>query len=117
MPRANVSDLLNSLPQLEAAHFRLPEAAALRPAPSTHAPRIALLYGSLRPRSFSRLLTEEAARLLQVQDDPPAPFFYLDEATRARAAELCAGVFPELFKLFAKKRGRFDVTVSIWSAR
>jgi arsenic resistance protein ArsH len=33
--------------------------------PSTHAPRIALLYGSLRPRSFSRLLTEEAARLLQ----------------------------------------------------
>jgi len=65
MTRANVSDLLNSLPQLEAAHFRLPDAAALRPAPSTHAPRIALLYGSLRPRSFSRLLTEEAARLLQ----------------------------------------------------
>ena len=44
----------------------MPDAAALRPAaPSTHAPRIALLYGSLRPRSFSRLLTEEAARLLQ----------------------------------------------------
>ena len=33
----------------------------------------------------------EAARLLQVQDDPPAPFLYLDEATRARAARLCAG--------------------------
>jgi arsenical resistance protein ArsH len=65
MTRANVSDLLTPLPQLEAAHFRLPDAAALRPAPSTHAPRIALLYGSLRPRSFSRLLTEEAARLLQ----------------------------------------------------
>jgi len=60
-----VSGLLSSLPQLEAAHFRLPDAAALRPAPTTHAPRIALLYGSLRPRSFSRLLTEEAARLLQ----------------------------------------------------
>ena len=60
-----MSDLLSSLPHLEAAHFRLPDAAALRPAPSTHAPRIALLYGSLRPRSFSRLLTEEAARLLQ----------------------------------------------------
>ena len=65
MTKANVSDLLSTLPQLEAAHFRLPDAAALRPAPSTHAPRIALLYGSLRPRSFSRLLTEEAARLLQ----------------------------------------------------
>jgi arsenical resistance protein ArsH len=30
----------------------------------THPPRIVLLYGSLRERSFSRLLTEEAARLL-----------------------------------------------------
>ena len=66
MRRANVSDLATTLPQLDAAHFRLPNAAALRPAaPSSHAPRIALLYGSLRPRSFSRLLTEEAARLLQ----------------------------------------------------
>jgi arsenical resistance protein ArsH len=34
-------------------------------APGTHAPRILLLYGSLRARSFSRLATEEAARLLQ----------------------------------------------------
>ena len=29
-----------------------------------HAPRILLLYGSLRERSFSRLMTEEAARVL-----------------------------------------------------
>ena len=66
MTKATVSDLQTTLPQLDAAHFRLPDAAALHPAtPSTHAPRIALLYGSLRPRSFSRLLTEEAARLLQ----------------------------------------------------
>lgn len=34
-------------------------------APSTHPPRILLLYGSLRERSFSRLLVEEAARILQ----------------------------------------------------
>ena len=33
--------------------------------PSTHKPRILLLYGSTRERSFSRLLTEEAARLLE----------------------------------------------------
>ena len=32
---------------------------------SNHAPRFLLLYGSLRERSFSRLLTEEAARLLE----------------------------------------------------
>ena len=30
----------------------------------THSPRILLLYGSLRDRSFSRLMTEEAARVL-----------------------------------------------------
>lgn len=34
-------------------------------APSTHPPKILLLYGSLRERSYSRLLTLEAARLLQ----------------------------------------------------
>ncbi|MEL7253874.1 MAG: arsenical resistance protein ArsH [Pseudomonadota bacterium] len=32
--------------------------------PSTHPPRILLLYGSLRDRSYSRLLSEEAARIL-----------------------------------------------------
>lgn len=35
-----------------------------KPAP-LHKPRILLLYGSNRARSYSRLLTEEAARLLQ----------------------------------------------------
>ncbi|WP_431824695.1 arsenical resistance protein ArsH [Burkholderia sp. F1] len=58
-------DRLNDLPQLDAALFRAPDASRLRPAsPSTHPPRFLLLYGSLRERSFSRLLTEEAARLL-----------------------------------------------------
>ncbi len=33
--------------------------------PSPHKPRILLLYGSTRERSFSRLLVEEAARLLE----------------------------------------------------
>ena len=32
---------------------------------SSHAPKILLLYGSLRERSFSRLATEEAARILE----------------------------------------------------
>lgn len=31
----------------------------------THPPRILMLYGSLRERSYSRLLTEEAARILR----------------------------------------------------
>ena len=32
----------------------------------THKPRILLLYGSLRQRSYSRLMIEEAARLLAI---------------------------------------------------
>lgn len=34
------------------------------PPRSTHAPRVLMLYGSLRARSYSRLLAEEAARVL-----------------------------------------------------
>ena len=37
-----------------------------RPGDPRHSPRILLLYGSLRDRSFSRLLAEEAGRLLRV---------------------------------------------------
>jgi len=51
---------------VDAACFQLPEPERLRAAtPSTHAPRILMLYGSLRERSYSKLLTLEAARLLQ----------------------------------------------------
>lgn len=56
---------MTDLPQLDAQSFRRPDPEALRPSPRTdHPPRILLLYGSLRERSYSRLLTEEAARLL-----------------------------------------------------
>ena len=54
-----------AMPALEADLLRLPDAQRLWPATrSTHAPRILMLYGSVRERSFSRLLTFEAARLL-----------------------------------------------------
>ncbi|MEZ2292640.1 arsenical resistance protein ArsH [Variovorax sp. RCC_210] len=54
------------LPHLDPAHFRAPDLQRLWPAQrATHAPRILLLYGSVRERSYSRLLTEEAARLLR----------------------------------------------------
>ncbi|MCA7963760.1 arsenical resistance protein ArsH [Burkholderia cenocepacia] len=60
-----MTDSLNDLPQLDATLFRVPDVGQLRPAaPSTHPPRFLLLYGSLREHSFSRLLIEEAARLL-----------------------------------------------------
>ncbi|MDF1780057.1 MAG: arsenical resistance protein ArsH [Alcanivoracaceae bacterium] len=53
------------LPNIEAENFNAIDSARLVGAASTHAPRIALLYGSLRQRSFSRLAVEEAARILQ----------------------------------------------------
>lgn len=49
-----------------------------RPAPDLgpldHPPRILLLYGSLRDRSYSRLVTEEAARLLRFFGAEPRIF-------------------------------------------
>lgn len=57
---------LEDLPNLDPSLFALPTASALHVfLPSAHAPRILLLYGSVRERSYSRLLSEEAARLLQ----------------------------------------------------
>jgi arsenic resistance protein ArsH len=62
----DAAEPLADLPALDADHFRRPSQEALRPtAPSTHAPRFLLLYGSLRERSYSRLLVQEAARLLE----------------------------------------------------
>jgi arsenic resistance protein ArsH len=56
----------SDLPNVAHDFFAIPCTERLVPAkPSTHPPRILLLYGSLRERSYSRLLTEEAARLLQ----------------------------------------------------
>ena len=57
---------MTDTPQLEDASFRLPEPDQLFPAEhSTHPPRILLLYGSLRKTSYSRLMAEEAARVLE----------------------------------------------------
>ncbi|WP_224814712.1 arsenical resistance protein ArsH [Hasllibacter sp. MH4015] len=56
---------MSDTPQIHEAAFRVSDPHRLFPAtPSTHAPRILLLYGSLRSRSFSRLMSEEAARVL-----------------------------------------------------
>jgi arsenical resistance protein ArsH len=57
-------DLLD-LPNIDPGAFAVPDTAALRPTTVTHCPRILLLYGSLRERSFSRFATMEAARLLK----------------------------------------------------
>jgi arsenic resistance protein ArsH len=57
--------LLVDSPNLDPVLFAVPSLARRQAAaPSTHVPRILLLYGSLRERSYSRLVSEEAARVL-----------------------------------------------------
>jgi len=61
-----VSEVTDKLPNLDEACFQIPQQALLTPQQvSTHPPRILMLYGSLRERSYSKLLTLEAARLLE----------------------------------------------------
>jgi arsenical resistance protein ArsH len=57
--------VLADLPNIQSDALQVPEPSKLSPPRSTHRPRILLLYGSLRKVSYSRLLTQEAARLLE----------------------------------------------------
>jgi arsenic resistance protein ArsH len=57
--------LSEDFPAASPEYFRTPDLDALRPAFSTHKPRILILYGSLREVSYSRLLAHEARRLLE----------------------------------------------------
>ncbi|MCO6362209.1 arsenical resistance protein ArsH [Paracoccus sp. 08] len=76
--------------------FRLVRAADLVPAArSSHPPRILMLYGSLRKRSFSRFATEEAARMLtalgaepRIFDPRCLPLADATEADHPKVAEL-----------------------------
>ncbi len=57
---------VNALADPENTELVVPDGSALIDAPrSTHKPRILILYGSLRERSFSRLSAEEAGRVLE----------------------------------------------------
>ena len=58
---------MDTLPNLDKNCFKIPQQQFLAHQPvSTRPPRILMLYGSLRERSYSKLLTLEAARLLEV---------------------------------------------------
>lgn len=59
-------DKIPNLPNVKSAQLDMPTLAKLEPvAAMDHPPRILMLYGSLRERSFSRFLTYEAARILE----------------------------------------------------
>ena len=55
----------DTFPALQGDHLYSTDLDSLRPAFSTHKPRILILYGSLREISYSRLLAFEARRLLE----------------------------------------------------
>lgn len=56
----------NDLPNIDATNFHLPNTELLTlPDEPAHPPRVLMLYGSLRERAFSRLMTQEAARMLR----------------------------------------------------
>ncbi|MBA5640331.1 arsenical resistance protein ArsH [Duganella sp. LX20W] len=55
-----------NLPNIKTELLDIPTIGKLDPVGDlSHPPRILMLYGSLRERSFSRFLTEEAARILE----------------------------------------------------
>jgi arsenic resistance protein ArsH len=69
--------------------------ALVGPSASRHAPRILMLYGSLRERSFSRLVSEEAGRLLswfgcdvRTFDPTGLPLPDAEDASHPKVAEL-----------------------------
>ena len=87
---------MSDLPNLNPDCFDAIDPARLHPPTrSAHPPRILLLYGSLRERSFSRFATEEAARLLtalgaepRIFDPRGLPLADAAEADHPKVAEL-----------------------------
>lgn len=61
LPELNAAS--SALPNVDTALFKIPKLP--KKEASSHPPRILLLYGSVRERSYSRLASEEAARLLE----------------------------------------------------
>jgi arsenical resistance protein ArsH len=60
-----LSEGTGDLPNVRRDVFHSPDLSRLVGPRSSHPPRVLLLYGSLRERSFSRLLVQEAARILE----------------------------------------------------
>ena len=76
---ACVSKFSDQMPNLDDSCFKIPQQSLLSPNQvSTHPPRILMLYGSLRERSYSKLLTLEAARLLEAMGAEVRVFDPLD---------------------------------------
>ena len=74
-----MSKVANTLPNLDESSFKVPQQQLLvSQQASKHPPRILMLYGSLRERSYSKLLTLEAAKLLEAMGAEVRVFDPLD---------------------------------------
>jgi arsenic resistance protein ArsH len=83
------------MPNLDNTQFQTPKVQGFAKQSTQHKPKILLLYGSLRSRSFSRLVVEESARLLEAMggetrifDPTGLPLPDGDAATHAKVVEL-----------------------------
>ncbi len=74
-----MSKVANTLPNLDESSFKIPQQQLLvSQQASKHPPRILMLYGSLRERSYSKLLTLEATKLLEAMGAEVRVFDPLD---------------------------------------
>jgi len=83
------------MPNLDITQFHSPRGEDFAKKSAEHKPKILLLYGSLRARSFSRLVIQESARLLdamgaetRIFDPTGLPLPDGDDATHAKVVEL-----------------------------
>lgn len=90
---------MTALPNIQTDQFHMPGQDGFTKVPSCHKPRVLLLYGSLRSRSFSRLVVEECARLLaamgaetRIYDPTGLPLPDSEDAEHPKVQELREGV-------------------------
>lgn len=84
------------IPNIDLASLHLPDTQRLSlPGEPDHPPRVLMLYGSLRARSYSRFLTQEAKRVLEalgaevrIYDPDGLPQVSDDAAVHPKVAEL-----------------------------
>ena len=90
-----MSQVQIDMPNIEVSEFSIPSVENFVTKSAMHKPKILLLYGSLRERSFSRLVVEESARLLQAMgaetrifDPTGLPLPDAEDATHGKVVEL-----------------------------
>ncbi|WP_296405583.1 arsenical resistance protein ArsH [Psychrobacter sp.] len=84
-----------TLPNIDIEHFKIPTIKDFERKLSNHKPKFVLLYGSLREISYSRLVVEECARLLnamgaevKIYDPTGLPLPDSEDVTHPKVAEL-----------------------------